>query len=79
MQIFFFVTHLKAFFSNAKGKYARCSSCNEILEAVNVCFDNIYVRYGNKVYHLVVGIFVCTHCVPFISDLLSTTFNDNTQ
>ena len=40
-----------------------------MMEAVNILLDNIYVRFGNKVYRQVVGISMGTNCAPLITDL----------
>ena len=61
----------KAFFCNEKGKYARYTywKCEDMIEALNFLLDNIYVRFGDKVYRQVVGIPMGTNCAPLIADL----------
>lgn len=41
-----------------KGKYAGCIYwvCDEMIEALNFCIDNMNARFGNKLYLQVVGI-----------------------
>ena len=40
-----------------------------MIEALNFLLDNIYVRFGDKVYRQVVGIPMGTNCAPLIADL----------
>ena len=48
--------------------------------------DNIYIRYGNKLYRQIVGIPMGTNCAPLVADLflfcyerdfMSSLFNEN--
>ena len=38
-------------------------------EASIYIFDNIYIRFGTKLYRQIVGIPMCTNCTPLVADL----------
>ena len=38
-------------------------------EALTSLLDNIYIRFGSKLYGLIVGISKGTNCVPLVADL----------
>ena len=44
-------------------------TCEDMIELVNFLLDNIFIRFGNKVYRQVVGIPMGTNCAPLIADL----------
>ena len=41
----------------------------DLTNAFKFLLDNIYVRFGNKVYKQVIGIPMGTNCAPLIADL----------
>ena len=59
------------FFSNEKDKYKRYTywTCDEMMDSLNFLLDNIYIRFGEKIYRQVVGIPMGTNCAPLIADL----------
>ena len=38
-------------------------------EAVTFLLDNIYIRFGSKLYRQIVGIPMGTNCAPLVADL----------
>ena len=38
-------------------------------EAVTFLLDNIYIRFGSKLYRQIVGIPMGTYCAPLVADL----------
>ena len=38
-------------------------------EALNFLLDNIYIRFGSKLYRQIVGIPMDTNCAPLVADL----------
>ena len=38
-------------------------------EALNFLLDNIYIRFGSKLYRQIVGIPMGTNCAPLVADL----------
>ena len=45
--------------------------------AINILLNNIYVRYGNKLFRQIVGIPIRTMCAPLIADFFYTVMNLN--
>ena len=44
-------------------------SCQKLCEALAFLFNNIYIRFGSKLYRQIVGIPMDTNCAPFVADL----------
>ena len=44
-------------------------SCQKVCEALTFLLDNIYIRFGSKLYRQIVGIPMGTNCVPLVADL----------
>ena len=38
-------------------------------DALNYLFDNIFIRFGSKLYRQIVGIPMGTNCAPLVADL----------
>ena len=38
-------------------------------EALTFLLDNIYIRFGTKLFRRIVGILMGTNCAPFVADL----------
>ena len=43
--------------------------CQKVCEALTFLLDNIYIRYGSKLYRQIVGILMGTNCAPLVADL----------
>ena len=60
----------KAFFTSAdrnRGYYLW--SCQNLCDALSFLLDNIYIRFGTKLYRQIVGISMGTNCAPLVADL----------
>ena len=44
-------------------------SCQNVCDALSYLLDNIYIRFGNKLYRQIVGIPMGTNCAPLEADL----------
>ena len=44
-------------------------SCQNVCDALSYLLDNIYIRFGNKLYRQIVGIPIGTSCAPLVADL----------
>ena len=44
-------------------------SCQNVCDALSYLLDNIYIKFGNKLYRQIVGIPMGTNCAPFVADL----------
>ena len=59
----------QAFFISADTKRYKLWSCQNVCEALIYLLDNIYIRFGSKLYKQIVGIPMGTNCAPLIADL----------
>ena len=55
----------------ASGAVGGCDlwSCRKVCEALTFLLDNIYIRFGSKLYRQIVGIPVGAGCAPLVADL----------
>ena len=44
-------------------------SCQKVFEAITFLLDNIYIRFGFKLYRQIVIIPMGTYCAPLVADL----------
>ena len=44
-------------------------SCQNVCDALSFLLDNIYIRFGTKLYRQIVGIPMGTSCAPLVADL----------
>ena len=58
----------KAFFTSSHHKGYKLWSCQNVCDAFYL-LDNIYIRFGNKLYRQIVGISMGTNCAPLVADL----------
>ena len=58
-----------AFFTSEKPKKYNAWSCQNVCDALTFLFDNIFIRFGTKLYRQVVGIPMGTNCAPLVADL----------
>ena len=70
------VPGFKKIFKNEGTLYLACNdkkyklwSCQNVCDALSYLLDNIYIRFGNKLYKQIVGIPMGTNCAPFVADL----------
>ena len=49
-------------------------TCSEVCESLAFLLDNIFVRYGNELYHKVIGIPMGSNCAPLVADLFLYCF-----
>ena len=59
----------KSFFSDDRYEKYTVWTCEDMIKAIDFLLDNIYVRFGDKVYRQIVGIPMGTNCAPLIADL----------
>ena len=59
----------RAFFSDVGVKNYILWTCRDVCGALSFLLDNIYVRYGVKIYRQVIGIPMGTNCAPLVADL----------
>ena len=59
----------KAFFTDISYDRYTMWTCQDMCEAIHFLLDNIYIRFGDKLYRQVIGIPMGTNCAPLIADL----------
>ena len=59
----------KAFFTSSDQSRYTLWSCQNVCDALSYLLDNIYIRFGTKLYRQIVGIPMGTNCAPLIADL----------
>ena len=58
-----------AFFTSEKPKKYHAWSGQNVCDALTFLLDNIFIRFGTKLYRQVVGIPMGTNCAPLVADL----------
>ena len=58
-----------AFFTSENPKKYHAWSCQNVCDALTFLLDNIFIRFGDKLYRQVVGIPMGTNCAPLVADL----------
>ena len=66
----------KAFFTSTNHRGYKLWSCQNVCDALSYLLDNIYIRFGNKLYRQIVGIpvviFIC-----YERDFITSLSDDN--
>ena len=52
-----------------KKKQTHAWSCQNVCDALTFLLDNIFIRFGTKLYRQVVGLRMGTNCAPLVADL----------
>ena len=60
----------QAFFTSGDTKRYKLLSCQSVCEDLIYLLDNIYIRFGTKLYRQIIGIPMDTNCAPLIAGLL---------
>ena len=58
-----------AFFTSEHPKRYKLWSCQKMCDALHYILDNIFIRFGSKLYRQIVGIPMGTNCAPLVADL----------
>ena len=58
-----------AFFTSDAVRNYNLWSCQKVYEAVTFLLDNIYIRFGSKLYRQIVGVPKGTNCARLVADL----------
>ena len=59
----------KAFFTSSDQSRYTLWSCQNVCDALSYLLDNIYIRFGTKLYRQIVGIPMGANCAPLVADL----------
>ena len=58
-----------AFFISKQPKRYKLWSCQKMCDALHYLLDNIFIKFGSKLYRQFVGIPMGTNCAPLVADL----------
>ena len=58
-----------AFFTSEQPKRYKLWSCQKMCDVLHYLLDNIFIRFGSKLYRQIVGILMGTNCAPLVADL----------
>ena len=58
-----------AFFTSEQPKRYKLWSCQKMCDALHYLLDNIFIRFGSKLYRQIAGIPMGTNCAPLVADL----------
>ena len=58
-----------ALFTSEQPKRYRLWSCQKMCDALHYLLDNIFIRFGSKLYRQIVCILMGTNCAPLVADL----------
>ena len=67
--ITYFCNDKNAFFTFEQPKRYKLWSCQRMCDALHYLLDNIFIRFGSKLYRQIVGIPMGTNCAPLVADL----------
>ena len=56
-----------SFFTSEQPKRYKLLSCQKMCNALHCLLDNIFIRFGSKLYMLKVGIPMGTNCAPLVA------------
>ena len=59
----------KFFFTSSDQSRYTTWSFQNVCDALSYLLDNVYIRFGTKVYGQIVGISIGTNCAPLVADL----------
>ena len=58
-----------ALYTSEQPKRYKLWSYQKMCDALHYLLDNIFIRFGSKLYRQIVGIPIGTHCAPLVADL----------
>ena len=58
-----------AFFTSEQPKRYKLWSCQKMCDALHYLLNNIFIKFGSKLYRQIVGIPMGTSCTPLVADL----------
>ena len=65
-----------AFFTSDAVRNYNLWPCQKVCEAVTFLLDNIYIRFGSKLYRQIVGIPMGTNCAPLVADFFCSIMRE---
>ena len=68
-----------AFFTTEQPKRYKLWSCQKMCDALHYLLDNIFIRFGSKLYRQIVGIPMGFNCAPLVADLFLFCYERDTM
>ena len=68
---------MNAFFHFQKHRNYTLWSCQKVCEAITFLLDNIYIKFGTKLFRQIVSIPMGTNCVPLAANLFLFCYEKN--
>ena len=70
-EIYLACNDMKSFFTSKDhyNKGYQLWSCQNVCDALSFLLDNVYIRFGTKLYRQIVGVPMGTNCAPLVADL----------
>ena len=59
------------FFTSEQQKLYKLWSYQKMCDALHYLLDNIFIRFGSKLYRQTVGILMGTVCAPLVADVFA--------
>ena len=57
------------FFTSEQPKRYKLLSCQKMCDVLHYLLDNIFIRFGSKLFRQIVGFPMGTYCAPLFADL----------
>ena len=67
------------FVTSDAGRNYNLWSCQKVCEALIFLSDNIYIRFGSKLYRQIIGTPIGTNCAPLVADLFLFCYDEETS
>ena len=77
--LYFACNDKNAFFTSEQHKRYKLWSCQKMCDAIHYLLDNIFIRFGSKLYRQIVGITMGTNCAPLVADLFLFCYERDTM
>ena len=61
----------KAFFTSTDNKGYKLWSCQNVCDTLSYLLNNIYIKFGNKLYRQIVGTPMGTNCTSLVADFFA--------
>ena len=62
------------FFTSEQPKRYKLWSCQKMCDALHYILENVFIRFGSKLYRFFLGIQMGTNCTPLVADLVLLCF-----
>ena len=69
MQPYLLCNEKRTFFTSEDPKRFKLWSCQKVCDALHYLVDNIFIRFGSKLYRQLIGIPMGAYCAPLVADV----------